>query len=457
MEEKLQTGHIILPDHELYEEKRKVWNGLINRYPAAIFECKSEEDVVSAVIYAQKKNLEISVRGGGHHLAGTAVCDDGVMIDLSSMNAVAVDAKRGFVEVEGGATLADVDAETQHYGLATPTGTVSKTGIAGLALGGGFGYLRGKYGLTSDNIISVRMVTAAGDVIYADKDEHPELFWAVRGGGGNFGVVTSFIFQLHAVGPEVLAIDVMYDYKDTKQIIRNLEEYMEDAPDEVSVNLAIIQLPPAPILPEHLHNKRVVTISGMYSGNPEKGEEVVKPLRNLAEPLIDSTGVMPYTALQKKLDPMVPTGLPVDGTSLFFKELDDQVLNILIKGIDDSKLPMVMVQLWALHGEANRVSSHHTAFAVRDARFLLIIDGEVPKDGSSEDLGWIDAMYEKLLPYSYVKSSYLNGVKPEEQITKNTYAENYKKLSEIKERYDPDNLFCHNHNIEPSNFKKANN
>ncbi|WP_163970662.1 FAD-binding oxidoreductase [Oceanobacillus halotolerans] len=453
MEKKAQaekSGHIYLPNHEAYHEKRKVWNGWIDRYPSAIFECKSEEDVVSAVKYANEQDLEISIKGGGHHIAGTAVCDGGVMIDMSKMNAVAVDSDRLLVEAEAGATLSDIDEEAQFYGLATPTGTVSETGIAGLALGGGFGYLRGKYGLTCDNIVSVRMVTASGELITVNEAEYPDLFWAIRGGGGNFGVITSFTFQLYPVGPEVFGIDVMYDYNDATEILKELDVYMQDAPDDISINLAILQLPPAPFLPEDLHHKRVITLSGMYIGplTTEKKETVIQPLRELAVPLMDQTGMVSYIELQKKLDPMVPDHVPMDGTSLFLNELNDALISELLEQIEKSnELPMVMAQLWALHGEMNRVPADETAFAIRGARYLLLIDAEIPTDEPSKCFNWMDQFYEAILPFSYRHSSYLNGVKVDPIITKNTYGNNFEKLKKIKQKYDPKNKFRHNHNI----------
>ncbi|WP_164667972.1 FAD-binding oxidoreductase [Virgibacillus doumboii] len=454
MAKKVQTeksGYIILPTHERYNEKRKVWNRLHDRYPAAIFECLSEKDVMSAVHYAKEQQLEVSVRGGGHHLAGTAVCDNGVMIDLSGMNSVFVDEERQVAVVEAGATLADIDAETQKFGLAVPTGTVSETGIAGLALGGGLGYLRGKYGLTCDNIISARMVTPNGKLIKVSSEDNADLFWAIRGGGGNFGVITAFEFQLYPVGPNVQAIDVMYDYKDAGEIFRKLKVYMESAPDDISVNTAIMQLPPAPFVPESMHFKRVVVVSGMYSGDltAQAEQTINKPLQELATPLMDNTGMMPYAELQKKLDPMVPAGAEIVGTSLYFNELDENVLNIVFDSIEHSPLPMVMAQFWLLNGKMNRVSPDDTAFAVRDAGCLLLMDGEAIGGDATRSQEWMDSLYKKLLPYSYQKASYLNGAALDEEITRNTYADNYNKLASIKRDVDPDNMFCHNHNIRP--------
>ncbi|SHG35362.1 FAD-binding oxidoreductase [Ornithinibacillus halophilus] len=445
-----KSGTIILPNHDRYDEKRKVWNARIDRRPAVIFECKSEADVISAVNYARQGDLEISIRGGGHHIDGTAVCDGGVMIDLSNMKDVKVDENRKVAVVEGGATLADVDAETQKYGLATPTGTVSETGIAGLALGGGFGYLRGKYGLTCDNIVSARMVTADGKAITVNKDNYPDLYWAICGGGGNFGVVTSFEFQLYPVGPNVLGIDVMYDYRDLKQILHGLKEYMKSAIDEISVNLAIMQLPPAPFLPEALHNKRVVSLSGMYIGelNREIEENVIEPLVSFAEPIMDQTGILPYVELQKKLDAMIDVA-PFDGTSLFFEDLPEDAISTLMNAIENADLPMTLVQIWALHGKMNRIPADEKAFSIRDAGYLLLVDAIVPEDNPQKCRDWVNQLHKDLLPHSLRESAYVNGARIDANITESTYGNNYELLAKIKGKYDPDNLFCHNHNIAP--------
>ncbi|GAA0321582.1 FAD-binding oxidoreductase [Bacillus carboniphilus] len=443
-------SRLILPGEESYDEKRKVWNGAIDRRPAAIIVCQSEEDVVAAVKFANEQGLHISIRGGGHHVAGTAVCDDGLMIDLSQMRAVTVNEELKVAYVEGGATLGDIDEETQKYGLATPTGTVSETGVAGLALSGGLGYLRGKYGLTCDNIVGANIVTADGTLLHVSESENKDLFWAIRGGGGNFGVVTKFEFQLHLVGPEVLALDVMYDYKDAAEIFRKSQAYLNQAPDEVSFNLTAAQLPPAPFLPEFLHHKKVIMVSGMYAGNPDDGEGIIQPLRELAQPIVDQTGVMPYVALQKKLDVMVPNQIPVYGTSLYFGDLNDEIIEAILSKLENAPTPGVLAQLWALGGKMNCVESEETAFATRDASFVLLVD--VMAMGVEGELceKWVDSLYHGLLPYSHKQSSYLNGIGVEEKVTKQTMAGNYSRLLEIKKKYDPRNLFRHNHNVNPA-------
>jgi FAD/FMN-containing dehydrogenase len=449
LESKLGS-RLILPNHESYDEVRKVWNGAIDRYPKAIVVCQSEDDVVEAVQFAKKENLHISIRGGGHNLAGTAVCDDGLMIDLSQMKKVTVDPDRRVAYVQGGATLGDVDQETQKFGLATPTGTVSKTGIAGLALSGGLGYLRGKYGLTCDNIVGARIVTADGALLDVNEQNHKDLYWAIRGGGGNFGVVTTFEFQLYPVGPEVLGIDVMYDYSDAKQIFEKAQAFLSNAPDEVSFNLTSMQLPPAPFLPEFLHHKKVIAVSGLYAGDPRAGESIIQPLRELANPIVDQTGVMPYVQLQSKLDAMVENHIPVYGTSLYFKELDEGTIDAILKKLENAPVPTVLSQLWGLSGKMNRVPEEATPYAIRDASFVLLLD-VMAMPGMDEGVieQWVDSVYAELLPYSHRNASYLNGIGLVESATKNTLAQNYERLLKIKREYDPKNVFRHNHNIKP--------
>jgi FAD/FMN-containing dehydrogenase len=443
-------SRLIRPSDALYDETRKIWNAAIDRKPAAIVVCELEEDVIAAVQFAKENQLSISIRGGGHHVAGFAVCDDGLMIDLSHMRKVTVDEKRQVAIVEGGATLGDIDLETQKYGLAVPTGTVSATGVSGLALSGGLGYLRGKYGLTCDNLVGARVVIADGVVLDVNEENHQDLFWAIRGGGGNFGVITKFEFALHAVGPEVLALDVMYDFKDAKEILKQAQRFLAQAPDEaVSLNVTVAVLPPAPFLPEFSHHKKVIMLSGIYVGDTKEGETIIQPLRELAEPIVDQTGVVPFVEFQKKLDPMVPNHVPVYGTSLYFDELNDEVIEQLLYKIDNAPAPSILVQLWALGGQMNRVPVHATPFAIRNAKFVLLVDAMAMAGDDDVCKQWIDSLHGGLLPFSYKNASYLNGVGVSEDATTNAFQENYDRLVEVKKTYDPNNRFRHNHNINP--------
>ncbi|KGP92658.1 FAD-linked oxidase [Pontibacillus chungwhensis BH030062] len=441
-------GSVLISGDEGYETQRKIWNAAVDKWPGIIVVCKEEADAVCAVRYAREHNLEISIKGGGHHVAGTAVTEGGIMIDLSELTEVVVDENSRIARVQGGATLADIDRETQRYGLATPTGTVSETGVAGLALNGGLGYLRAKYGLTCDNIQAVNLVTADGDHIRVSDTEHPDLFWAIRGGGGNFGVVTSFEFQLHEIGPEVLALDVMYDFEDVKTVFHNLNTYLEAASDEISVNATLIDLPPAPFIPEFLHHRRVIIVAGIYAGSPEEGEPIIQPLRELAQPLADMTAVMPYVELQKKLDAMVPQNANIAGTSLYLEELTEEALDQIVAQMNGAPAP-AMVQLWETHGHMNRIPTNENAYYVRGGQYLLLVD-VIYEDGQDQKAKeWIDEMRQSLLVYSYEQTSYLNLTENDESIIRESYGSNYARLVAIKQKYDPNNIFHVNHNIDP--------
>ena len=446
-----QVGNrLILPHDDRYEETRKVWNTAIDRKPAAIVVCQSEEDVINAVEFAKEKELSISIRGGGHHIAGFAACNDGLMIDLSQMRKVKVDPERRVAIVEGGATLGDIDGETQKFGMATPTGTISETGVAGLALNGGIGYLRGKYGLTCDNLVGARIVTTDGVVLYVTEEHHPDLFWALRGGGGNFGVVTAFEFALHPVGPEVFALDVLYDLKDIKQILHKAQQFLAEAPDEaVSINFTAAVLPPAPFLPEFLHFKKVVMVLGMYAGDAKEGEKMMQPLRELAQPIVDQTGVIPFVQLQKKLDPMVPPHVPVYGTSLYFDDLNEEVIDILLSKMESAPAPSFLIQIWALGGQMNRVPANATPLAIRKAKYVLLVDGMDMGDEGALWKQWTDSFYDRMLPYSHQKASYLNAFDQDEEVLKNVVQDNYDRLKRVKKLFDQDNRFRYNHNIQP--------
>lgn len=448
LQEKL-SGSVLLSEDESYELRRKLWNAAIDRKPAAIAVCRSEEDVAAAVRFAAERRLAVSVRGGGHHVGGMAVGDDALMLDLSGMRGVKVDPERRVAFVEAGATLGDVDRETQNHGLAVPTGTVSRTGIAGLTLNGGLGYLRRKYGLTCDNLIGARLVTANGETVTVNEAEHPELLWALRGGGGNFGVVTRFEFQLYPIGPEVLAIDVIYDFADIRDILRQAREYARQAPDEVSFNITATQLPPAPFLPDALHFKNVVIISGVYAGDPLEGERAIRPLREWARPIADQTAVIPYEALQQKLDPLVPETIPVAGTSLYFAELDDGLIERFLDLLKEAPTSAVLAQLWPLGGQMNRVAARDTAFAIRDAQFVLLLDAMAIGASVESCRSWTESVYVKLLPFSLGNASYLNGIAPGGEAAKHAFAGNYGRLLELKRQWDPENRFCFNHNIDP--------
>lgn len=432
-----------------YDVKRQIFNSAIDFHPAAIAVCESSEDVVEAVQLAKANDWTVAVRGGGHHLAGFAVAQDSLVIDLSAMKQIVVNEETQTVSVEAGIKAGELTAATQQYGLAVPLGTASATGVFGVALGGGLGYLRGVHGLSCDNIIGATVVTAAGDVLEVSETAHADLLWALRGGGGNFGVVTKLMFQAYPIGTEVLGLDVMYDYADAKEIFTNAQRYIEQAPDEgVAVNFTIATLPPAPFIPEPLHFKTVVMVLGMYVGDPTVGEAVVQPLRQLATPIVDQSGIMPYTVLQQKLDPMIPERVNCYGTSLFFDDFTEATIDELIDTLAAPPVPGVLTQIWSLGGKMNNVSADHAAFATRDAKWLFLIDAMAMNGEDAICEQWIDALHDRLLPISHEQTSYLNAVGVKDYTTANAYKHQLEKLTKVKATYDPTNTFCNNHTIE---------
>ena len=333
------SGDVVLPGDREYDEARKIWNATIDKRPGAIVRCTTTSDVVHAVNLAREQGLTLAVRGGGHNIAGNALCDDGLVIDLSRMKGSKVDAAARRVTIEGGALLADLDAATQAHGLATPVGINSTTGVAGLTLGGGFGWLSRKYGLTVDNLESAEVVTAAGEVIRASATEHPDLFWALRGGSGNFGVVTRFEFRLHPVGPNVLSGLIVYPLSQAKAVLRRYREFVASAPDELSVWSVIRQAPPLPFLPPEVHGKGVVVLALLYAGDPKQGEPLVAPLRTFGTPVGEHVGVQPYTAWQQAFDPLLTAGARNYWKSHNFATLADGLFDAVIDFIERQPSP----------------------------------------------------------------------------------------------------------------------
>lgn len=437
-----KIGQKIEWNHPLYHFKRKVWNSHIDQYPAIIFECKSEDDVIAAVQYANQNGYSITVRGGGFHPSGKSVKNDAVLIDLTYMNQISIDEVSKIAVVEAGAKTYEVDEVTQEYGLAVPLGMVSNIGIAGLALGGGIGYLRGKHGLTSDNVVGVHLVTADGKLLYVNQFEHPELFWAIRGAGSNFGIVTKFELKLHQTGPNVLAVDVSYDYQDIRQVLYHADDYRKRALDEIAFNIIITNMNE-----EQQVSKPTVRLIGMYDGelNLQIEKEIIQPLLELAKPTKDDTEIMTYLDMQKKFDPLVREGFAIEGISLFLNQLSPDVIQILLEELEKAAIP-VTIHLIELHGKVNRVSKFETAFNIRDASYLLVIDAEISSH-SEETKAWILSMYERLLPHSYNQTSYLNSSRVCEDIIRNSYKCIHQQLVTLKKQYDPNNLFCPEHKL----------
>lgn len=444
-------GEIFLPEDGAYEDARKVWNAMIDKHPALIARCAAVSDVIHAVNFARGNALALAVRGGGHNIAGSAVCDDGIVIDLSNMKAASINsaARRG--TIEGGATLAEFDAATQACGLATPLGINSTTGIAGLTLGGGFGWLSRKYGMTVDNLESAEVVTATGEVVNASAAEHPDLFWALRGGGGNFGVVTRFEFRLHPVGPEVLSGLIVYPIAQAKRVLQQYREFIAKAPDELSVWVVLRQAPPLPFLPPEVHGKEMVALAVLYAGDPKQGEPLIEPLRHFGTLVGEHVGAQPYTAWQQAFDPLLAAGARNYWKSHNFSTLDDRLFDVVLQYIDKLPSPQCEIFFGAIGGATARPASDSAAYPHRDAQFVMNVHGRWA-DASDDQrcIGWAQDFFKASAPFAS-GGVYVNFLTADEgDRVRAAYGANYDRLVQIKRKYDPENLFSTNQNIRPA-------
>jgi FAD/FMN-containing dehydrogenase len=450
-------GPVIYPGHPAYEEARRVWNGLIDRRPALIAQCRGVADVMAAVAFARAHELLVAVRGGGHNVAGFATCDGGLVIDLSRMRGIHVDPESRRARVQPGVLWGELDRETQLFGLATPGGEVSITGVAGLTLSGGVGYLRRKHGLSSDNLVSVELVTADGQFVRASSEEHPDLFWALRGGGGNFGVVTSFEFQLHEVGPEVMAMTVAYPVAEAETVLRAWREFAETAPDEATTAAMLWSVPAVDEFPEALHGQEMVILDGMYAGPLDRGEAVFQPLRGLGAPLFDLSGPSTYLAVQSAMDWVVPDGRSYYWKAVNLQHLGDDCMGRILSWAERRPAPSDLVVLRHLGGAMARVPGEATAFGNRRAPFNLSIDAmwddpSAESETSRANIEWARAFWKDMQVYSD-GGVYLNfpGFGEEgEALTRAGLGDNYARLRSIKAKYDPTNLFRVNQNVRPS-------
>jgi FAD/FMN-containing dehydrogenase len=444
-------GTILLPDDSGFDAARMVWNAMVDRKPAIIVRCAGAADIVQALALAREQGLPVSVRGGGHNIAGSAVCDGGVMIDLSALRSVRVDpeARRAFVEP--GATLADLDHETQAFGLATPLGINSTTGVAGLTLGGGFGWLTRKLGMTVDNLLSAEVITAEGKRLRASATENPDLFWAIRGGGGNFGIVTLFEFQLYPVGPDLLSGLVVYPFEQAKTLLAKYRELAHEIPEDLNVWAVLRLAPPLPFLPEAVHGKPVLLFPFLYAGDPEVGRRAIEPLRSLGLPHGEHFGVQPYTAWQKTFDPLLTPGARNYWKSHNFTELNDGAIAAMIEYAGKLPSPQCEIFLGMVGGAANRVAKEATAYAHRDTRFALNVHGrwEKPEDDKA-CITWAREFFKAVAPYAS-GSVYVNFLtQDEDERIQAAYGANYERLTQLKAKYDPGNLFQVNQNIKPA-------
>jgi FAD/FMN-containing dehydrogenase len=447
-------GDPITPDHPGYDDARAVWNGTVDRRPRLIARCRGTADVAAAVRFARARDLEIAVRGGGHNVAGTAVCDDGIVIDLSAMRAVSVDPVERIAQVQGGALWGDVDHETQAHGLATTGGIVSHTGVGGVGLGGGIGWLMRKHGLTVDNLVEAEVVTAEGDIIRASADDHPDLFWALRGGGGNFGVVSSFRFALHPIGPIVMAGPVFWTAEDTADVLRFYRDFAADAPDELGTIVRLGTIPPLPGVGEDMQFRPAIAVASCYAGPVEAGERALRELRHFGAPLVDLVGPTPYVDHQSGIDDTVPHGWHYYWKATNLTGLSDAVIDIVAEHAYGATSPRSYAAMFHMGGAVARASRGATAYPGRDVDHNIVIDAVWLPDqddtvGAAET-AWARRFLDAL--ESHRAGVYVNFLDSDDTSrVHEAYGDaNYRRLVEVKAKYDPENLFRNNKNIPPA-------
>lgn len=437
-------GGLFHSGDDRYEECRLIWNGMIDRKPAIIARCKSADDVVAAVRFARQHDLLISVRSGGHHVSGKSICDKGMVIDLYDMRGVRVDKDRQTAMVDGGAKLGDIDKETHKYGLVAPLGVVSATGVAGLALHGGYGWHSRKYGLSLDNILSMEVVTADGKLVKASADENPDLFWALRGGGGNFGIVTSFEFKLYPIGSKIWQLFTFHPVSDSKKCLEFMRDYMPDAPDELSVIGVFWNAPDEEFIPEKYRGQPVFIFLGCYTGSLEEGEKAIAPFRKLGTPVADLSEPVSFVDFQQLLDEDYPDGRNYYWKSSYINKLDGNTIDMLIDYAAKRPSPINSLDVWALGGKMSRIDSDSAAFYQRKSPFMIGMEANWDDPAQTDaNVKWARNVYDDLMKTNDI-GLYLNfpGFGEEgDDLLRKTYGPNYDRLKEIKKKYDPDNFF----------------
>lgn len=447
-------GPLIGMDNAVYEAERQLWNKLIDKRPGIIAQCTGVSDVIQAVNFARNNDLLVSVRGAGHNVAGNASIDDGLVIDLSHMRTVMVNPQQKTAVVQGGATWGDVDRETQAFGLACAGGVVSDTGVGGLTLGGGLSWFRRKVGMSIDNLIGADMVLADGSYVHASESDHQDLFWGIKGGGGNFGIVTSFHFKLHELGPTVMMAATMYPRAEAEKIMKFWVDFTRNLPDEVTSDCIHWSIPEHPGFPEELHKTEVTVLAGMYFGSPEDGERILQPMREVATPILDLSGVIPYTAVNKMFDPFLVKGtLNNYWKSLYVNDIDEKLMHLIIDKANDSPSGQCLLSIRNLHGALSKVPEDATAFGDRSGRFLVSID-TMWKDEALNDrcIQWTQQFFSELQQHSdgQVYFNFNSDMTGSKDLAEDSYGPNYKRLIDIKTKYDPDNFFRMNANIKPN-------
>jgi hypothetical protein len=443
------SGALIGPEDEAYEQARRVYNGMIDKYPRLIARCADVADVMAVVDFARDNGLLLAVRGGGHNGAGLAVCDDGIVLDLSLMNGIRVDPDARTIRAEGGCTQGAVNHAGGPFGLAVPAGIVSTTGIGGLTLGGGHGYLARKYGLAIDNLLEADVVLADGRLVTASARQNDDLFWALQGGGGNFGVVTSFLFQAQPVG-EVVAGLMLWDFEQTSEIMRWYRQFLPAAPEDLYGFFAILNVPPVPLFPVHLHNRTVCGVIWCHLGPRKQAERDLDAVRESHPPTFEQIGPMPVTALLSMFDALLPPGLQWYWKGDFFTELSDEAIEQHVKYGSQLPTPLSTMHLYPIDGQVNRVRPDATAFNFREAKYSMVIAGIDADPANNEKMiDWAREYWNALHPYS-AGGAYVNFMMDEGvDRVRATYRDNYKRLAAIKAKYDPQNLFRVNQNIRP--------
>jgi FAD/FMN-containing dehydrogenase len=443
-------GKIVLPNDPNYDEVRTIWNAMIDRRPAVIVQIAEAGDVSPAIAFARENGLDISIRGAGHNIAGNSLSENGLVIDFSNMKNVRVDTEKRRAYVEPGATLGDFDKAVQEHGLATPVGINSTTGIAGLTLGGGFGWLTRKYGMTIDNLVSVDVITADGNKLRASENENADLFWAIRGGGGNFGIVVHFEFELYPVGPEILAGLIVFPLEQAKQVLTKYREYVKSIPEELNVWVVLRQAPPLPFLPENVHGQEVLVLAVFYAGDVAEGEKLIEPLRSFGDPYGIHIGAQPYVDWQKAFDPLLTPGARNYWKSHNFTVLNDGALDSMIEYTGKLPSPQCEIFIGLISGAPNRVAAKAMAYGNRDTQFVMNVHGRWDEAADDETcIAWAREFFEASAPYASA-GAYVNFMTEEEgDRVAAAYGSNYDRLVQIKNKYDPENVFHLNQNIKP--------
>jgi FAD/FMN-containing dehydrogenase len=445
------SGEVIPPDDRGYDEARRVWNAMIDKRPALIARPRDAADVAGAVDFAREQGLSVAVRCGGHSVAGKGVCDDGLLIDLSLMKGVHVDPKRRTARANAGVLWGEYDKETQAFGLATPGGRVTTTGIGGFTLGGGYGWLSPRYGLACDNLVSAEVVTADGRLLTASDAENEELLWGLRGGGGNFGVVTSYEFRLHPVGPTIVGGMLIHPLEQASEVLGAYRDYADDGPDELATAFAFFPAPPEPFIPEQLHGRTVLGIIACHCGELKEGERVVRPLKELGPPAVDLVGPLPYTDLQALLDPTAPPGWRWYNTGEHLSGLTDRAIDVLTGHAPQGLAPLTQIIVFRHGGVVSRLGDDETAFSNREPAYLLhpLAAWMEPED-DERHIAWLRELVRDMEQFK-TGGVYLNfSPEGEERLLDGYGREKYDRLAALKQRYDPANVFRFNHNIRPA-------